>query len=289
MTLALSTLALASAQAQDAPTCMQRLDAATPDSVRSTFAATVQSFNPRRPLPTPYAELFANGLRQELKIPANVVFPVFEAGSMPTKASPSRTAWMAVPSMSVVFGVTIDAGKISRIRRIAGASGTAFDVAVMNALTMLDSTSALPPLPDALGTEPLEISVAIMRVPSHVVHPVITNPNVPAVPLFLVRSPAFAVSQRAAPGAGFAKFVPQPPTKRDDEAVIVRVTVRPDGVVDQASMQVIAYSSTGYIKSVFDAIPDWKFQPMVLNGCAVPSMEELTFSAAPTASGRPLR
>ena len=44
-------------------------------------------------------------------------------------------------------------------------------------------------------------------------------------------------------------------------------------------MHVLAYSSTGYIRSVFDMIPNWKFQPLMLSGCPVPAIEELTFTA----------
>jgi hypothetical protein len=247
--------------------------------VRSTFAATVQSFNPRRPLPTTFAELLGEGVQQELKLPSNLVLPIFEADSIESKAAAGQKAWMAVPSMSVVLGVTIEAGKITRIRRIAGSSGVMFDAAVAQALMVLDSSSALPPLPQEIGPDPLEISLAIMRVPAREIHPAITSPGVAVTPLFRVLSPAHAVAQRIQPGADFSKFLPQPPTKRDDEAVIVRISVMPDGLVDLGTMQVIAYSSTGYIKSVFDMLPNWKFQPMMLNGCAVPAIEELTFTA----------
>jgi hypothetical protein len=275
------------AHAQDATSCMERLSGATPDSARSTFAATVQSFNPRRPIPSQYAELLAEGVRQELKLPSNLVFPVFEADSIPSKASASQKSWMAVPSMSVVFGVTIDSGKMVRIRRIAGASSLPFDVAVANALSVLDSSALLPPLPPELGAEPLEISLAIMRMPLRTVRPIVANAGVSTIPLFRVLSPAHPVSQHVAPGTDFAKFVPQPPTRREDEAVTVRVTVRSDGTADQASMQVIAYSSTGYIKNVFDVIPNWTFQPMILNGCAVAAIEELTFTPGQGAPPKP--
>jgi len=184
---------------------------------------------------------------------------------------------MAVPSMSVVYGVTIDSGKIARIRRIAGASSVPFDVAVATALTALDSSATLPPLPQELGPEPLEISLAIGRMPLREKNPAT---GVPVTPLFLVLSPAQKVGKPVTRGPDFAQFIPQPPTKRDDESVTVRVVVGPDGLVDQESMHVLAYSSTGYIRNVFDMIPNWKFQPLVLNGCPVPAIEELTFSAA---------
>jgi hypothetical protein len=274
-------------RAQTPPACGDRLATPSADSVRSTFAATVQSFNPRRPLPTTYAELMGEGIRQELKLPPNLVFPVFEADSIPTSATPGTKAWLAVPSMSVVFGVTLDSGRITRIRRIAGGSSLPFDLAVATALTALDSSGSLPPLPQELGPEQLEISVAIGRVPVRQLHPAITNPGVPVVPLFIVLSPAHVVSQPVGPDADFARFIPHPPTKREDEAVIVRVIVGSDGLADQASMHVVAYSSTGYIRNVFEMIPNWHFQPMMLNGCAVAAIEELTFTAGMKTSSRP--
>jgi len=273
--------------AQDVSTCAAKLETATPDSVRSTFAATVQSFNPRRPLPTTFGELLGEGLQQELKLPPDLVLPIFEADSIESKAAAGQKAWMAVPSMSVVLGVTIEAGKITRIRRIAGSSGITFDAAVAQALMALDSSSALPPLPQEIGPDPLEISVAIMRVPARELHPAITSPGVAVTPLFRVLSPAHVVAQRIQPGADFSKFRPQPPTKRDDEAVIVRISVMPDGLVDLGTMQVLAYSSTGYIRSVFDMLPNWKFQPMILSGCAVPAIEELTFTAGQKSTTSP--
>lgn len=285
--MAATLIAASPARAQELRACLQRLDAPTADSVRSTFAATVQSFNPRRPLPTTYAELVGEGLRQELKLPPDFVLPVFEADSIAPLASPSTKSWMAMPSMSVVFGVTVMAGKITRIRRIAGASSTPFDASVMNALMVLDSLSGLPPLPAALGVEPLEISVAIARVPQRETHPAITTPGVPTIPLFIVRSPAYPVTQRVVPGPDFSRFAPQPPTKREDEAVIVRVLVMDDGSVEPGSMQVTAYSSTGYIQSVFDMIPNWRFKPMQLLGCPVPAIEELTFTPAQKGATKP--
>jgi hypothetical protein len=272
----------ASAQvfAQDAPACLARLTIPPTDSVRSTFAATVQSFNPRRPLAPTFAELLAEGIREGLKLPPGLVFPVFEADSIPTKASPGTKAWMAVPSMSVLYGVTIETGKIARIRRIAGASSMAFDIAIANALSVLDSSGSLPPLPQELGPEPLEISVAIGRMPLRQMRPAAIGAGVPTTPLFIVLSAAYMVSQPVSRGPDFSRFIPQPPTKRDDEAVVVRVVVGPDGLVDQESMHVLAYSSTGYIKSVFEMIPNWKFQPLMLNGCAVSAIEELTFTQA---------
>jgi hypothetical protein len=274
-------------RAQSAQACMDRLATPTADSVRSTFAATVQSFNPRRALPPTYAELLAEGVREALKLPPNLVFPVFEADSIPTSASPGTKSWMAVPSMSVVYGVTIDSGKITRIRRIAGASSMPFDLAVATALTVLDSSALLPPLPAELGPEPLEISLAIGRVPLRQTRPAIANPGVPVTPLFIVRTPARTVSKAVDRGPGFAQFIPQPPTKREDEAVTVRVVVASDGSIDQESMHVVAYSSAGYIRSVFDMIPNWKFQPMVLNGCAVAAIEELTFTQGSSGGTKP--
>ncbi|MEO8335570.1 MAG: hypothetical protein ABI664_11390 [bacterium] len=286
--LALTLLAAATLHAQDSAACKARLSAPTPDSAHSTYAATIQSFNPRRQLPTTFAALFGQGFQQEFKLPASLVLPVYESDSIVSRTT-SAKAWMAVPSLSVTFGITIDGGKISRIRRIAGVSDAAFDIAVARALTNLDSSALLPPLPEALGPDPLEISLVIARVPLRELHPAIPNPDVSVTPLFLVLSPANAVTRSIGRGAGFAKFIPQPPTKRDDEAVTVRVVVFPDGTVDQGSMQVIAYSSTGYIKNVFDAIPDWQFRPLMVNGCAVPAIEELTFTAAQNAASRPLR
>ncbi|MDB4890365.1 MAG: hypothetical protein JWL61_2220 [Gemmatimonadetes bacterium] len=278
--LVVTTFASSQARAQNARACMDRLAPPTADSVRSTFAATVQSFNPRRPLPPTYAELLGEGLRQELKLPPGLMFPVFEADSIPTKASPATKTWMAVPSMSVLYGVTIDSGKITRIRRIAGASSISFDVAVATALTVLDSSASLPPLPPELGPEPLEISVAIGRMPLRQMRASNINPGVPVTPLFIVLSPAHVVSQPVSRGADFSRFIPQPPTKRDDEAVVVRVVVGPDGLVDQESMHVLAYSSTDYIRSVFEMIPNWKFKPLMLMGCEVSAIEELTFTQA---------
>jgi hypothetical protein len=277
--LALALTLLASqAQAQEAPACAEKLLAPTADSVRSTFAATVQSFNPRRQLTKSYAEMFADGVRQELKLPQPLVLPVYETDSITPLASPAEKKWMAVPSMSVVFGVTLDSGKIVRMRRVAGASSVTFDVAVMAALARLDSSGALPPLPDSLGPAPLEISLSIGRLPMRTVQRVMTNPLEAVVPLFFARAAAHPVSQSVGHGADFGQFVPQPPTKRPDEAVIVRVAVGPDGVVDQGSMQVVAYSSTGYIQSVFDMIPSWHFVPLQLSGCPVSALEELTFT-----------
>lgn len=272
--------------AQDARVCAVRLESPTPDSVRSTFAATVQSFNPRRPVPTIWAGMLGEGVHQRLTLPPGLIFPVFEPDSIAPAASPAVKTLMAVPSMYAVFGVTVEAGKFTRIRRIAGASSDAFDLAVTRALVVLDSSSELPPLPQELGPDPLEISLAISRMPQREVHPVMSNPDVPVMPLFIVRSPARAVDKPITRGADFSRFVPQPPTKREDEAVMVRIVVTPDGFVDPGSMQVLAFSSTGYIKSVFDMIPNWQFKPLVLAGCAVPAIEELTFTAAPGASSR---
>jgi TonB C terminal len=267
--------------------CIEKLFEPTRDSARSTFAATVQSFNPRRQLPVSFAELFADGVHQELKLPQPLVLPVFEADSIAPLASPTEKKWLAVPSMSVVFGVTLDAGKIVRVRRIAGSSSATFDVAVMSALARLDSSGALPPLPDTLGPAPLEISLAIGRVPLRTVHRLITNPLEAVVPLFFARSPAHAVSRSVGRGVDFLAYVPQPPTKRPDEAVIVRVLVQPDGDVQQESMQVLAYSSADYIRNVFEMIPNWHFVPMQVGSCAVPALEDLTFAPGLNASRKP--
>ena len=286
LAVALTVLAVPAAHAQGPRGCVDLLAAATPDSVRSTFAATVQSFNPRRALPPAYAELLADGLREELKLPQGMAFPAFEADSIPTKAAPAAKAWMAVPTMSVMYGVTIDSGKITRVRRIAGASSVPFDIAVARAFTVLDSAGSLPPLPKELGTEPLEISVAIGRVPLRQLSASRIN-SAPATPLFIVLSPALPVTKPVGRGADFSRFIPQPPTKREDEAVVVRVVVGADGLVDQESMHVMAYSSTAYIRNVFDMIPNWTFQPLVLNGCPVAAIEELTFTAGQKSSTAP--
>jgi hypothetical protein len=281
-------LALASsvAPAQEAPSCLKQLDRPTADSVRSTFAVTVQSFNPQRRLPAMYAGLYAEGLRQELKLPPGLVLPVFEADSITAAASPSSKRWMAVPSMSVVYGVTVDSGKITRIRRIAGASDPAFDIAVARSLATLDSIGELPPLPDSVGPGPLEMSFAIARVPARQVRQEIPNPGV-TTPLFIVLSPAYVVERPIARGADFGQFIPEPPTKRADEGVSVRVVVDAAGVAEQTSMHVVAYSSAGYIRNVFEMIPNWHFQPLVLNGCPVPAIEELTFTAGMKGTSAP--
>jgi hypothetical protein len=116
--------------------------------------------------------------------------------------------------------------------------------------------------------------------PLRQMRPAAIGAGVPTTPLFIVLSAAYTVSQPVSRGPDFSRFIPQPPTKRDDEAVVVRVVVGPDGLVDQESMHVLAYSSTGYIRSVFEMIPNWKFRPLMLNGCAVTAIEELTFTAS---------
>ena len=283
---ALTALVSSEARAQDAPSCMQQLDRPTADSVRSTFAATVQSFNPQRQLPPWYAGLLGEGLRQELRLPPNLVLPVFEADSFATSASLGPKRWMAVPSMSVVYGVTLDGGKITRIRRIAGASHAAFDIAVTRALVAVDSSSGLPPLPDSIAGGPLEVSFTIARVPARQVRPAIPTSGV-ATPLFIVLSPANVVGTPIGRGKDFGQFIPRPPSKREDEAVSVRIVVGPDGDAEQTSMQVVAYSSADYIRNVFEMIPNWHFQPMVLNGCPVSALEELTFTASTKTTSSP--
>ena len=276
--LVLMAIASSVASAQEAPSCLKQLERPTADSVRSTFAATVQSFNPQRRLSPLYAGLFAEAVRQELKLPPGLVLPVFEADSIAAPASRSSKRWMAVPSMSVVYGVTVDGGKVTRIRRIAGASDALFDIAVARSLTALDSIGELPPLPDSVGPGPLEISLAIARVPARQVRQEVPNPGV-TTPLFIVFSPAYAVEKPIRRGADFGQFIPEPPTKRTDEGVSVRVVVDAAGLAEQTSMHVVAYSSAGYIRNVFEMIPNWHFQPLVLNGCPVPAIEELTFTA----------
>jgi hypothetical protein len=233
-----------------------------------------------------YTGLFAEGLREGLKLPPGLVLPVFEADSIAPSASPSSKRWMAVPSMSVVYGVTVDSGKVTRIRRIAGASDAAFDIAIARAVVEMDSTGGLPPLPDSVGPGPLEISIAIARVPARQVRHEISNPG-ETTPLFIVLSPAYLVERPIGRGADFGQFIPEPPSKRADEGVSVRVVVDAEGLAEQTSMHVVAYSSAGYIRNVFEMIPNWHFQPLVLSGCPVPAIEELTFTAGMKATSTP--
>ena len=190
---------------------------------------------------------------------------------------------MAVPSMSVLFGVTIDSARIRRVRRLSGVSSPTFDSSIVAAFARLDSGALLPPLPADLRSGPLEISLTIARLGLRDRTSVMSNPNATSMPLFIVRSPAFPVSQ---PLVALPEFTAAPPLAArptGEEGARVKLLVTPDSTADRRTMQVIAFSSMPYLRAVFDAVPRWRFVPLAIRGCPVPALEELQFRAGPEA------
>ena len=283
----LSAAAFTSSAGAQERSCTDVLRDPPRDSLRSTFITTIVSGDAARPLPVTYAQMIVEGLRQELKLPSALVLPAYEADSIlpkpPNAATEPVKQWMAVPSMSVLFGVTIDSSRIGRVRRLSGVSSPAFDSSVVSAFARLDSGGLLPPLPSEIRSGPLEISLTIARLGLRGRSEVLSNPNATSMPLFIVRSPAFPVSQPVVPLPQFAAAQPSIAAAGAQEGARVRLLVTPDSTADRRTMQVIAFSSMPYLRSVFDAVPKWRFVPLAIRGCPVAALEELQFTAGPDA------
>jgi outer membrane biosynthesis protein TonB len=180
-----------------------------------------------------------------------------------------------------MYRVTLHAdGRLSNAHVVGGVRNTAFDEAIVGALTKADSERLLPPLADSSLFDHDTLDLHLTLTPGFIVnvHSTAHSPDTPGVtPLFRLRLPVLAIKRQAAqiPGHGAPLY---PKSMRDQHItgeVRAEFVVRADSSVDPGSIQILRSPSMEFVRAVAEWLPRARFYPMEISGCLVASLVQM--------------
>ena len=287
-------------QATPPQSCADVLTAPTRDSVLLRVLLTVHAFDRERDLPSPMQLDFGDAVRRRLALPRPLGVDAYETAG---DSSTARTARLTLRGM---YAATLTAeGRVVEVSTTGGARNSAFDAAVIAAMSAIDSTDQLSPALAGLPKDDMRIRVEIAardttaKPGSGVLESVMIsamssatrNPDAPpsfaplppdsgmAIPLFGFRVPVRAVTGRLAqiPGFGALRY-PQSQRKPGNRGQSqLSFVVDTDGMAEPASVQVVNATQREFAEAALNATPKFRFRPLEVNGCKVRAYAEIPF------------
>ena len=286
--------AVAAAQEPAPKMCSEVLRAPSVDSVAVRVVMRVRADDPGHPLSPIFAETLVGAVRDFIKLPSPLGTDAYESD-----ADTTRTR--AYASLRTAFAATLTRdGHIRDVRPMGGSRNAGFDDAVTRAIVEADSAGQLAPptllsmeerdyrfsgvitaeaSPGAItpATFPLIVSTMVMSEP-------FPDPKRPPIapfvektaglPLFVYRTPWRSITRplRQVPGRGNLRY---PWAMRNDHRsgdVWLSYVVEANGEVDRRTMTVLRSDHEDFASAVRDALQNFRFWPMMVEGCEVRSL-----------------
>ncbi|CAN5770251.1 hypothetical protein BH11GEM2_BH11GEM2_39070 [soil metagenome] len=289
-----TTNGAASAQAPPVLECIAQLSSPTRDSLTLRVALSVSAVDREHPLPAAFQMDVADAIRKYLRLPTPLALDVYEV----SKDTSAQTAHLALWGN---YEATLTAsGRMIGAEVVAGARNVAFDAAVLAAMGSIDSTDELSASSRGVPKD-LRVRVQIYTREGEESGPFVLDPlrvsttgqgesrsramtassdsNL-VVPLFLFRVPSLPLRRfaRQQPGVGFLRY---PTSLRQDgvqgEAVAAFI-IGADGVAEIDSFFSLRTTHVDFARSVRQALPTFRFTPLIIGGCAVRSIVQQPFT-----------
>lgn len=272
---------LAQAVDNDSARCLAAFNAPTPDSVTVELDALVSPLDRARKLPDSYGEMIATGLRQMLVLPQPLAVDTYDprAGIAAREASSKQ---YAAPTLRSFYLLTLHGnGRLSNVQVLGGVRNRAFDRAIITALVALDTSRLLPPpsgLDDAFDHDTLALRLTITpRFMSASAPRVVTQAGV--TPLFRFRVPIYPIfsETQAIPDNPRPRYPVDMRERGIQGEVMLEFLVLPDGRIDPASVTVLRATTPQFVAAVVAVVPQMRFYPMKIGGCAVSVLVQMPF------------
>ncbi|MGH7677430.1 MAG: energy transducer TonB [Gemmatimonadaceae bacterium] len=231
----------------------------TPDSLTVAVTAKLTPFDTSQALPAPFVGLLLQEIGTRLEIPQPFVLSTYIApDTLDGRENKPRRAYAGVYAM---FAITVHRGTIKPL--LASSTGVpAFDTALLKAISSVGADSAVPPLPESLRNEQVELRLRIY-----------TSPQLEKgeETLFRLRVPVAMLSHDVKP------LRPRSPLHYPDElrrvnmqgSVLTQYVVDEAGLPLEGSLRIVSATHALFAQAVIEFIPKARFEPARIGGCPV--------------------
>ncbi|MES2177346.1 MAG: TonB family protein [Gemmatimonadota bacterium] len=263
---------------QSAAACVTTLSAPTRDSIPLTVGLRVHALDALSDLPETYQQLFGDGVRQFLRPPTPLQLDAYA-----TERDMNDVERVAHLTLEVALKATMRRnGRIENVRITGGTRTADFDDALLAAITAMDTSGGLPPVPDSidLGSDTIPISVTILTNDSRT-----KLASGIEVPLFQFKTPLRPVSRPLStmPGTAALGYPRSLRGSNISGTAVLSYVVRPDGKADMPTIIAWRADHREFLRTVIEALPAFRFEPLQVEGCPVAQTvrEPFRFSVEP--------
>jgi TonB family protein len=274
---------LGAQSAPDSAQCRVALTAASPDSQSTRIGILVDPLDTANHLGTPYRELIGQGIHQFLAVPNPMSLHVYDPGTALMHGG-KRDSGVAVLTLRSAYRAMLHRdGHLTQIRAVSGTRDEGFDAAIVHAMEELSTSELLPPpsAPDVnFRGDSLDLRILVTPAAVSVFPQGMRSPLTAGVtPLLLLRLPIRHITQQVRVRAnGRGPVYPEDLRRaRVEGSTMFEFVVDTSGRVDLSSVAVLRSTAPQFIGAVVDALPNLRFDPMYVEGCAVPVLVQQPF------------
>lgn len=260
--------------------CDSVLSAPTADSALVRVEMTVTPVDTTPRIDSAYLRQIGEGIRESLTIPRPLAMDAYGLVLPQHDTRPPRYEMLLLSS---VYRVELHRdGRLSRPEVIGGVRYERFDAAMLDALATLDSERLLPPVPESMHVDSVELHITVMSTTIASTLTRVDTARAPSQrePLFLARLP---VRVESAP-VRMIRTKRTPPYPEDmrrsnyEGEVLLEFVVGPDGRIDLGSVVIVKASARQFVRSVVDFLPTLRFSPLEIGGCPVRALVDMPFA-----------
>ena len=271
--------------------CSAVLAAPTRDSVRLRVGLQIHA-NRDDDLPASFRQDLGEAIRERLVLPTPLGMDAYET----TEDSAHVVRASHLATWGSYRAIITRDGRIADAEVTGGTRNAAFDAALIAATKFVDSAAVRSAMvaagisnedvpirvevstrtADDVGTTPVLGRVMITGIrsgqtPGQPTIPVVRPDSEVLVPLFAYRAPLRAVTQagRRIPGRGMLRYPDSLLRARASGEVLLTYVVGDEGVPEAGSALVRSATYRQFAQSVLSALPNFRFQRLMVEGCAV--------------------
>lgn len=250
--------------------CIDQLTAPTRDSLTLRVVLTVSAVDRAHRLPAIFQMDVADAIKTYLRLPAPLELDVYEV----SRDTSARTAHLAL--WGTYEATVTPAGRMRGAEIVAGARTVAFDTALLAAMRSIDSTGALSASSQGI---PNDLRLR-MQLSTREGEGAASSDTDVVVPLFRFRVPLLAVSRNVhqQPGTGSLRYPAYLREAGIQGEALAAFIIGSDGMAAMQSFFAPRTTHAGFVRPVRDALPTFRFTPLVIGGCAVRSIIQQPFT-----------
>jgi TonB family protein len=274
--------ALGAQSAPDSAQCHGALEGVTPDSQSTRISVLVFPMDTANHLTPAYSGLIGAGIRQFLTLPKPMPLHVYDRTAV-VHPGVSDPGFAVLTLRSAYRAMLHRDGHLTQIRTVSGTRDAAFDGAILVAMAQLSASELLPP-PEApaatFNGDSLDLRIVVTPDAKRQLPQVVNWPASEGVtPVMLLRLPIRRITQDPRSKGGSDPLYPTELRLAGVEGrAVLEFVVDTSGWVDPNSAAVISATAPQFVQAVADVLPDMRFEPLRVEGCAVSVLIQQPFN-----------
>ena len=252
---------------RDTTGCLDTLQ--TRDTVYAVVKLTVRAQDRRRKLPADLEGLFAQEFRSRLRIPKALPLGTV-AGWAPCDTKARRCSGATLMFGTLAYATAVGDGTLSEISVLDVTLTPAFSDSVRSVLAAI-SAEKMSPYVAQKDSVPLEFILDVDQNPDTVP----AERRLLRVTLPRYDRPFFFAELRKS--QQFPRYPQIAERNRVEDSVVLAFTVLADGSIASQSVELKVFHYREFIQSVFDFLPEARYEPARLGTCTVASRATQTF------------